>query len=128
MGGGHDPLANIALTFKGRAGPGHQGLEQCGLAASIRADQRDRAREVLAQSLEERAICEAVIRPAHANPQAGARSRRRGSYQNVSRETFLSDRAGKSYKASDSGPFFNHVRSINFLVQFQKRGGGASMA
>ncbi len=32
---------------------------------------------------------------------------RRGSYQNVSRETFWYDRDQKSYKAEDSGPFFN---------------------
>ena len=50
------------------------------------------------------------------------------SYKNVSRETFWYDLGQKSYNASDSGPSFNLVRSIDFLVQFQKRGGGASMA
>jgi hypothetical protein len=67
------------------------------------------------------------LRPT-ANPQAGARFRRFGSYQNVSRETFLSGWGLKSYKAEDSGAFRNLVGSSDFLVQFQKRGGGASMA
>jgi hypothetical protein len=61
-------------------------------------------------------------------PQAGARSRQFGSYQNVSRETFWHDWGRKPYKASDSRSFFNLVRSINFLVQFQEGGGGALMA
>jgi hypothetical protein len=60
--------------------------------------------------------------------QAGGRFWRPQSYQNVSRETFWYDWGQKSYKACDSGPFFDLVRSINFLVQFQEGGGGASMA
>src|SRR6202035_1745563 len=62
-----------------------------------------------------------------ANPQAGAGSRRFGSYQNVSRETFWYDLGQKPYKASDSRSSFNLVRSIDFLVQFQEGGDGASM-
>ncbi|MGA7383507.1 MAG: hypothetical protein WBW81_02070 [Methylocella sp.] len=49
------------------------------------------------------------------------------TYQNVSRETFWYDCGQKPYKASDSGPFFDHVRLIDLLVQFEKRRGGASM-
>jgi hypothetical protein len=40
------------------------------------------------------------------------------SYQNVSRETFLSDEGRISYKAEDGGFFFDQVRSADFLVQF----------
>jgi hypothetical protein len=45
-----------------------------------------------------------------------------GPYQNVSRETFLSDQSRKPYK--DSGAFFTLVRTIDFLVQLKL--GGAS--
>jgi hypothetical protein len=62
-----------------------------------------------------------------ANPQAGARSRRFESYQNVSRETFWYDLGEKPYKASDSGPSLDDVRSIDLLAQFQEGGGAASM-
>jgi hypothetical protein len=40
--------------------------------------------------------------------------------QNVSREAFWYDWRQKPYKASDSGPSFDLVRSIGFLVQFQE--------
>jgi hypothetical protein len=50
-----------------------------------------------------------------ANPQAVARSRRFGSYQNDSREIFWYDWGRKPYMASDSGPYFDHVRWINFF-------------
>jgi IS5 family transposase len=40
----------------------------------------------------------------------------------VSRETFWYDWGKKPYKASDSGPLFDHVRSIDFLVQLQEDG------
>ncbi len=36
--------------------------------------------------------------------------------------------AENTYKASDSGHFFDHVRSIDFLVQFQEGAAAASMA
>src|SRR4029077_5728754 len=39
-----------------------------------------------------------------------------GPYQNVSRETFLSDSSPKPYKAENSGFSVNLVRSIDFLV------------
>jgi hypothetical protein len=53
--------------------------------------------------------------PIRANPQAAARSRRFGSYQNVSRETFWYDLGQKPYNAEDSGPFFDHVKSEQFF-------------
>jgi hypothetical protein len=86
-----------------------------------------RPNDAPAQRLEEEQKCGPVKQPL-SNPQGGARFRRRQSYQNVSRETFLSDLGPKPYRAEDSGPFFDHVRSINFLVQFQEGGGGAPMA
>jgi hypothetical protein len=52
------------------------------------------------------------------NLPSGARSRRRQSYQNVSRETFLSGRGRKPYKSKDSGPTFNVVGSTDLSVRF----------
>ena len=36
--------------------------------------------------------------------------------------------AGKNLTRHQTAASFDHVRSINFLARFQKRGGGASMA
>jgi hypothetical protein len=44
-----------------------------------------------------------------------------GPYQNVSRETFLSDSSPKPYKAENSGFSVNLVRSIDFLVRLESR-------
>jgi hypothetical protein len=63
-----------------------------------------------------------------ANPQDAAHYRRVQSYQNVSRETFLSDWGSKPYKAKDCGFSFSSVRLIDFLVQLESGVSGASLA
>src|ERR1019366_4521120 len=58
----------------------------------------------------------------NANPQGGARSRQSQSYQNVSRETFLSGRGQKPYKAQDSAPpSILYVRSIHGAIPGGRR-------
>ncbi|MGI8570272.1 MAG: hypothetical protein ACR2KT_15090 [Methylocella sp.] len=85
-----------------------------------------RPNEVLAQRQEKTAHSTAPVkRPAHANLQS--RFRLHQSYQNVSRETFLSDRGEKSSKAKDSGAVFELVRLIDYQVHFTVGGGGAPM-
>jgi len=81
-----------------------------------------------AQRLKETAnTADSAERPADASPQAEARLRRFQPYKNVSRETFLSDLAPKPYLTEDSGFTFNHVRSVDFLVQLESGAAGASM-
>ena len=73
-------------------------------------------------------VDETILPQGHANPQEKTRFRRRGPYKNVSRETFLSDRGSKPYKASDSGRFVNLVRSLEFWCDRNRAAAAASMA
>jgi hypothetical protein len=60
--------------------------------------------------------------------QTGAFLRALQSYQIVSRETLLSGRSLKPYKAPDCGAVCIVVGLIDFQEQFLERGDGASMA